>query len=146
MGKILIKDAFLVNEGSIEKGSVLIENERISKIIHGDCDASVLPHADQVIDARGKYLIPGAIDDHVHFCEPGLTHKADIASESRAAVAGGTTTFMDMPNTSPQTVTEEALEWKRQRASETSVAKYAFYIGGNNSIIEAIKRVGSAKV
>ncbi len=146
MGKILIKDAFLVNEGSIEKGSVLIENERISKIIYGDCDASVLPHADQVIDARGKYLIPGVIDDQVHFREPGLTHKADIASESRAAVAGGTTTFMDMPNTSPQTVTEEALDWKRQRASETSVANYAFYIGANNSNIEELKKIDPAKV
>jgi dihydroorotase len=86
----------------------------------------------EIIDASGLYLVPGAIDDQVHFREPGLTHKGEIASESRAAVAGGVTSFMEMPNTNPQTVTQELLEKKYRRAAEVSPANYSFYMGATN--------------
>ena len=137
----LIKNATVINEGERFTGSVFIENELISGIYKENIPADILSKADNVIDAEGKYLIPGVIDDQVHFREPGLTHKADIASESAAAVAGGTTTFMDMPNTNPQTVTLDALMWKRQRAAETSVANFAFYIGANNENIDVLKTI-----
>ena len=103
MNKILIKNARIVNEGRMFKGSVLIDGDKIAEVFE-----EVVPETAsnvQVIDAEGKLLLPGAIDDQVHFREPGLTHKGDIASESRAAVAGGVTSFMDMPNTKPQTTT-----------------------------------------
>lgn len=146
MKQILIANAFIVNEGRTYKGGVLIEGKRIKSVFEGAIPAEIASRAHITIDASGKYLIPGVIDDQVHFREPGLTHKADIASESRAAVAGGTTTFMDMPNTNPQTVTEEALDWKRERAAETSVANYAFYIGANNANIDELKRIDPVKV
>ncbi|MGL5326030.1 MAG: dihydroorotase, partial [Aeromonas sp.] len=117
MNKLLIKNATLVNEGRIYASDVLIEGERIARIAP-DIEA---PDA-LVIDAAGRHLIPGMIDDQVHFREPGLTHKGTIASESRAAVAGGTTSFMEMPNVNPQTTTLDALEAKYQIAANSSVA------------------------
>jgi dihydroorotase len=104
----LIRNAIIVNEGVEVTGSVLIEGERISEIFTEGVPAPVLENS-EIIDAEGLYLIPGVIDDQVHFREPGLTHKADIHTESRAAVAGGVTSFMEMPNTSPQTTTQKLL-------------------------------------
>ena len=131
MKKIFIHNARIVNEGRTYAGSVLIAGDKIAAVHEG---ASPIPDdADIVIDASGKYLLPGAIDDQVHFREPGLTYKGDIESESRAAVAGGVTSFMDMPNTKPQTTTIENLEWKFERAAEASRANYSFFIGGTNT-------------
>lgn len=131
MKKIFIHNARIVNEGRTYAGSVLIAGDKIAAVHEG---ASPIPDdADIVIDASGKYLLPGAIDDQVHFREPGLTYKGDIESESRAAVAGGVTSFMDMPNTKPQTTTIENLEWKFERAAEVSRANYSFFIGGTNT-------------
>lgn len=146
MSKILIKDATLVNEGRSERASVMTDGEYIRTIYRADLPEAALREADRVIDARGLLLLPGVIDDQVHFREPGLTHKADIASESRAAVAGGVTTFMDMPNTSPQTTTEAALDWKLQRAAETSVANYGFFIGATNDNVDEIRRISRSKI
>ncbi len=131
MKKIFIHNARIVNEGRTYAGSVLIAGDKIAAVHEG---ASPIPDdADIVIDASGKYLLPGVIDDQVHFREPGLTYKGDIESESRAAVAGGVTSFMDMPNTKPQTTTIENLEWKFERAAEVSRANYSFFIGGTNT-------------
>jgi dihydroorotase len=122
MQTILIRNATLVNEGKIYGADVLIKNGFIEKI---DTNAIAMP-ADIVIDASGKYLFPGVIDDQVHFREPGLTHKATIFTESRAAVAGGITTFMEMPNTVPSAVTIEKLEEKYAIAKKSSLANYSF--------------------
>ena len=126
MSTILIKNANIVNEGKIFPSDLFIKNGFIEKI--GNLDLS----ADQVIDAMGKYLFPGVIDDQVHFREPGLTHKANIATESKAALAGGTTSFMEMPNTVPNTLTQELLEEKYQIAAENSWVNYSFFMGGSN--------------
>lgn len=140
MKRVLIKDACVINEGSSFVGSVLIANGRIERIVRqGEEVAS--EGVDRIIDAAGLWLLPGVIDDQVHFREPGLTHKGDIASESRAAVAGGVTSFMDMPNTQPQTTTIADWEWKQQRGAEVSRANYAFFFGGTNDNINKIKRV-----
>ncbi|MDH6313714.1 dihydroorotase [Parabacteroides sp. PFB2-10] len=141
-----IKNARIVNEGRMFDGSVRIEGETIGEIVEGSLSAGREQEADRVIDAAGKWLLPGIIDDQVHFREPGLTHKGDIASESRAAVAGGVTTFMDMPNTKPQTTTIEALEWKLQRAAETSRANYSFFFGATNDNLEEIKRINKKRI
>jgi dihydroorotase len=143
MKTTFICNVYLVNEGRIGPGSVLIEGDKIAKVWHGEL---LLPHADVVIDGEGKWLLPGVIDDQVHFREPGLTHKGDMASESRAAVAGGVTTFMDMPNTQPQTTTLEQLEWKLQRAAETSAANYSFFFGGTNDNMEEIRKIDRNRV
>ena len=130
--KILIADALIINENRSFIGSVLIDGSLISSVREG-LETSPEQHPDiQRIDARGKWLLPGVIDDQVHFREPGLTRKGDFQSESRAAIAGGVTTFLDMPNTIPQTTTIEALAWKLQRAAEVSVANYSFFFGGTN--------------
>ena len=130
--KTLIKNALIINEGRSFNGSVLIDGEFISAVYEG-YDLPLGLHSDiTIVDASDKLLLPGVIDDQVHFREPGLTHKGDILSESHAAVAGGVTTFMDMPNTNPQTTTIEELEWKFQRAAEVSVANYSFFFGGTN--------------
>ena len=134
MNKILIKNAKIVNEGTIFEGDVLIENEIITEIAD---QISPKPGV-EIIDAEGNYLIPGAIDDQVHFREPGLTHKADIASESRAAVAGGVTSFIEQPNTVPNAVTQEILEEKYQIAAEKSYANYSFMMGATNDILEDV--------
>ena len=144
MGHILIKGANIVNEGKIFKGDVLIYNDIIDHIATDSYYA--FPSDTKVIDATGLYLIPGVIDTHVHFREPGLTHKADIYSESRAAAAGGVTSFMDMPNTNPQTITIEALEEKYRLAEEKSLINYSFYIGATNSNQAEIDKVDPTKV
>ncbi|MCC1483040.1 dihydroorotase [Winogradskyella immobilis] len=136
--KTLIKNAKIVNEGVIFEGDVLIENEIISAI---ETSISVKSADINVIDAEGKYLFPGMIDDQVHFREPGLTHKADIESESRAAVAGGITSFIEMPNTNPQTTTVEKLDEKFEIASKSSYANYSFMFGGTNDNLEEILKV-----
>ena len=135
---ILIKNAWIINEGEQYKASLLIEGERI-KTIYRNC-SDLDSHPDQVIDAEGLWLLPGAIDDQVHFREPGLTHKGDIHSESRAAVAGGITSYMDMPNTIPQTTTVEALNLKFDRAKEASLANYSFFIGATNENLDELKK------
>jgi dihydroorotase len=127
MKSILIKNAQLVNEGKTTTADVLVKDGRIAQIGQG-----IGAEADQTIDATGLHLIPGAIDDQVHFREPGLTHKANIETEARAAVAGGTTSFMEMPNTVPNAVTQELLEDKYRIAAETSLANYSFYMGATN--------------
>jgi len=133
--KTLITNALIINEGRSFKGSVLIDGCFIKDVYE---DENLPCTVDKVIDAEGRWLLPGAIDDQVHFREPGLTHKGDIASESRAAVAGGVTSFMDMPNTQPQTTTLEAWEWKFARAAETSAANYTFFFGATNNNIEVL--------
>jgi dihydroorotase len=139
----LIKNARIVNEGSVIEGDVLIEAGRIAKI-----DSSIGPKSANinVIDAEGKYLIPGIIDDQVHFREPGLTHKGDLHSESRAAVAGGITSFMEQPNTKPAATTVEELEKKYQRAAQVSLANYSFNMGASNDNLEELKKVGKRDV
>lgn len=140
MNRTLIKNALIINEGKRFKADVLIEGERIKKI------ASSLPVSEErEIDASGLLLLPGVIDDQVHFREPGLTHKGDIRSESRAAVAGGVTSFMDMPNTIPQTVTVEALNDKFDCAAQTSFANYTFFIGATNDNIDELKKKGAGR-
>ncbi|MBD0777074.1 dihydroorotase [Maribacter sp. ANRC-HE7] len=136
MGRVLIKNVNIVNENKVYESDVLLEDEIILRIAPSISDANA-----KVIDAAGKFLLPGLIDDQVHFREPGLTHKGDIASESRAAVAGGITSFMEQPNTNPQTTTIEKLEEKFARASETSFANYSFLFGGTNDNLEEIKRL-----
>jgi dihydroorotase len=136
-----IKNATLVNEGQTFVASVLVSDGKIAKIVReSQVPEPVEGPAWEVIDATGKYLIPGIIDEHVHFREPGLTHKADIYTESRAAVAGGVTSFMDMPNTVPQTTTQELLQQKFDLASEKSLANYSFYLGAtNDNLAEVVK-------
>lgn len=142
--RYLIKNASVVNEGEIFIADVLLAGGNISRICR---NGSVTDVTDaKVIDARGQYLIPGIIDEHVHFREPGLTHKADILTESRAAVAGGVTSFMDMPNTVPQTVTNELLEQKFSLASEKSLANYSFYIGAANENLSELLRTDISQV
>lgn len=126
------------------KGSVLINGDKIAEVFEGAVPATT--DNVKVIDAEGKFLLPGAIDDQVHFREPGLTHKGDIASESRAAVAGGITTFMDMPNTKPQTTTIADLQWKLQRGAETSAANYSFFFGGTNDNMDEIRKLDRSRV
>ncbi|MBX7125001.1 MAG: dihydroorotase [Cyclobacteriaceae bacterium] len=136
MNSILITNAKIVNEGLVTEGDVWVKGQRIEKIA-GQIPAD---HSMQVIDAQGQYLIPGAIDDQVHFREPGLTHKGNIHSESRAAVAGGVTSFMEMPNTSPPTFTQELLEAKYRIAAAHSPANYSFFIGASNdNLAEVLK-------
>ena len=129
MNRTLIKNATIINEGRTFTGSVLIEDDKIAAVYEGTIPAESGDAT--VIDATGKYLLPGAIDDQVHFREPGLTHKGDIASESRAAVAGGVTTFMDMPNTKPQTTTLADLEWKLVDRSCRSDTQATFPVSQN---------------
>jgi Dihydroorotase and related cyclic amidohydrolases len=138
--KTLIKNATIINEGSRFTGSVLVVNDIISAVYKGEIPADADVNNATVIDATGKWLIPGVIDDQVHFREPGLTQKGDLTTESRAAVAGGVTSFMDMPNTKPQTTTLEALNAKFDRAAEVSVANYSFYIGATNDNLDEVKK------
>ncbi|NNK09898.1 MAG: dihydroorotase [Flavobacteriaceae bacterium] len=136
MKKILIKNALLVNEGVTREADLLIDGERISKIASSITSGGAL-----TIDVKGSYLLPGIIDDQVHFREPGLTHKGSISTESRAAVAGGITTFMEQPNTNPQTTTLEQLEAKFQLGSQSSYANYSFLFGGTNDNLEELKKL-----
>ena len=131
MKRTWIKNARIVNEGKTFHGSIVIENDRIAEVI---ADGTLPLHpCDEEIDAGGCYLMPGVIDDHVHFRDPGLTHKADMHTETTAAAAGGVTSFMDMPNTTPQTTNLEALEAKFADAATKSVVNYSFYFGATNN-------------
>ncbi|MEC8956080.1 MAG: dihydroorotase, partial [Pseudomonadota bacterium] len=135
MSKIIIRNAKLINEGAINESDILIDGERIAKIASNiKVDNSVC-----AIDANGRYLIPGMIDDQVHCREPGLTHKADLATESSAAVAGGITSFMEMPNVDPQTTNKQALQDKYKLAENRCRTNYGFYMGATNTNIEDIK-------
>ncbi|MDC0874249.1 dihydroorotase [Flavobacteriaceae bacterium] len=140
--KLKIVNAKLVNEGRIFEGEILIVNDRIQKI--GSQVDVEGPH--EVFDANGNYVIPGLIDDQVHFREPGLTHKATIATESKAAIAGGITSFLEMPNTNPQTTTREEWEAKNAQAAATSFANYAFMFGGTNDNLEEILALDTKRV
>jgi len=143
MNRILIKNAKIVNEGSIFEGDVLIENDLIVEV----ADSISLKSSDcKVIDAEGSYLIPGAIDDQVHFREPGLTQKGDIESESRAAVAGGITSFIEQPNTVPNAVTQEILEEKYQIAEVKSFANYSFMMGATNDNLDEVLKTNPKNV
>ncbi|MCF8285006.1 MAG: dihydroorotase [Sphingobacteriales bacterium] len=139
--KYLIKLATVINEGSSEILDVLIENERIAKIAKDISDDSA-----EVINAEGLWLIPGAIDDQVHFREPGLTHKGEIYTEAKAAVAGGITSYMEMPNTVPNVFTQALLEDKYQRAAEVSLANYTFFMGTSNDNLEEVLRTNTRNV
>ena len=154
-----IKHATLVNEGQTFMASVFVSDGKIAKIVRegedgpstpstgsGTEGSGTLDPSAQIIDAKGKYLIPGIIDEHVHFREPGLTHKADIYTESRAAVAGGVTSFMDMPNTNPQTTTQELLQQKFDLAAEKSLANYSFYLGATNDNLSEVVKTDPKKV
>ena len=141
MSAILIKGAYVVNEGESKPLDVLVRDDRIVKI------AESIPHTtEELVEAKGLYLLPGMIDDQVHFREPGLTHKANIATESRAAVAGGITSFIEMPNTVPQATTIELLEEKFAVAAKDSLANYSFLFGGTNDNLDEIKKVDKNKV
>lgn len=142
MSKLLISNARLVNEGKIREADILILGDRIDRI-----DSSIsVPDGAEIIDAAGKYLMPGMIDDQVHFREPGMTHKGDLATESAAAAAGGITSFMDMPNVNPQTTTRTALADKYGIAEGRCTVNYGFYFGATNGNVEEVKalRVGEA--
>lgn len=143
MNTVLIKNAKIVNEGRIFEGDVLIEGEFIKEI------GQSISHKSsncKIIDAEGNYLIPGAIDDQVHFREPGLTHKGTIASESRAAIAGGITSFIEQPNTVPNAITQELLEQKYQIAYQSSYANYSFMMGGTNDNLEEVLKTNPKNV
>lgn len=139
--RYLIKDAFVVNEGSVQRKTVLVENGRIAKI----ADEIPLTEGVIVINAQGKHLLPGVIDTHVHFRDPGLTHKADFHTESCAAVAGGVTSVIDMPNTKPQTTTEALLDDKIAMASAKSLCNFGFMVGATNDNIDTLNSIDTAK-
>src|SRR5690349_11633494 len=141
MQKYLVRNISVVNEGKIIQVDVFIKNGRIERIapqIHSSENAVE-------INGEGKYLLPGAIDDQVHFREPGLTHKASIYTEAKAAVAGGVTSFMEMPNTLPPVFTQELLEDKYSIAAATSLANYSFYMGTSNDNIEEVLKTNAKK-
>ena len=144
MSSILIKNATIVNEGKIFRNDLLIKDELISAI--GRSENWKIPGGTVIIEAEGLLLLPGVIDDQVHFREPGLTHKGNIFSESRAAVAGGVTSFMDMPNTNPQTVTIEALNDKYRLGAENSLINYSFLIGATNDNLDEIMKADPLSV
>ena len=142
--KLLIQHGTIVNENNIFDGSIIVEDSKITKIVEGN----TIPNAsfDEVIDASGCFVLPGLIDDHVHFREPGLTEKADIDSESRAAAAGGITTYFDMPNTNPQTTTLEALEEKFKLAAQKSHVNYSFFFGATNNNADLFPQLDSHRI
>lgn len=143
MSTVLIRNAKIVNEGAIFEGDILIENEFIKEIAE-----KISPKSSDcvIIDAEGSYVMPGAIDDQVHFREPGLTHKGNIETESRAAVAGGITSFIEQPNTVPNAVTQELLEDKYQIAAKTSYANYSFMMGGTNDNLDEVLKTNPRNV
>ena len=142
MSTTLIKNATVVNEGRMQQASVLIDGDIISDIF----TSAPLPEADNVVDAQGRWLMPGAIDDHVHFRDPGLTHKADFTTESRAAAAGGVTTIFDMPNCIPQTTTLEAIEDKFKGASDCCLVNHSFYLGATHDNLQEIERIDPSRI
>ena len=139
---LLIRNATIINEGASNRGSVLIKNDRIDTIFTGIVPSDISNKA-QIIEADHLYLMPGVIDDQVHFREPGLAHKGSIQSESRAAIAGGVTSYMEMPNTNPQTITLDAWKRKNEYAQDKSYANYAFYLGATNNNLAELKRADS---
>ena len=141
MYDLILKNCNIVNEDSIYESDIAIKNDRI-ELISTDIQAE----AKEVIDINGRYVMPGLIDDQVHFREPGLTHKATINSESKAAVAGGITSYIEMPNTIPQTTTLKALEEKFELAKNNSYANYSFMFGGTNENIEEIKKLDKKRL
>ncbi len=141
MKSILLKNAQVVNRGAVREADLLIENGRIAKI-----QPTISGSADIEIDVVGRYIFPGIIDDQVHFREPGLTHKATIATESRAGVAGGVTSFMEMPNVVPPAVTQELLEDKYQIGAKTSLANYSFFMGATNDNLEEVLKTNAQRV
>lgn len=141
MSSILIKNAHIVNEGKITVGDILIKDKIIDKI-----GQNISFENATIIDATGKYIFPGLIDDQVHFREPGLTHKANIGTESAAAAAGGITSFMEMPNTVPNTLTQELLEEKYQIAAQTSAVNYSFFMGASNDNIKEVLKTNPKNV
>jgi len=143
---LLIHNALIVNEGKSFLGSVLIHNGLIRQVYEGSPQENHYPTDTELLDAGGKLLIPGVIDDQVHFREPGLTHKADLESESRAAVAGGITSFMEMPNTIPPALTRELLEEKFEIAAKKSLANYSFYMGTSNDNIDEVLKTNPENV
>lgn len=144
MKRTLIHHAIIVNEGKKFAGSVVIEGEQIAEVIAGD--ARPAQACDEEIDAKGCYLIPGVIDDHVHFRDPGLTHKADMSTETAAAAAGGVTSFMDMPNCNPQTTTLEALNAKFADAAHKCIVNYSFYFGATNNNADQLAQLDKTHV
>ncbi|HNM33215.1 MAG TPA: dihydroorotase, partial [Chitinophagales bacterium] len=138
--KYLLKNGFTVNEGKIAQNDILIENNRIQKI-----DTSITDANATIIDVAGKYIFPGIIDDQVHFREPGLTHKATIYSESKAAIAGGVTSFMEQPNTKPAALTQDLLAKKYEIAAATSLANYTFFMGTSNDNYEEVMKTNEKK-
>lgn len=138
---ILIHNTTIINEGKSYSGSVLIDGKIIKKIYKDENIPEAILNQSQIINAKGLWLLPGVIDDQVHFREPGLTHKGDIATESRAAIAGGVTSFMDMPNTKPQTTSLEELEEKFELGAQKSYANYSFYMGATNDNMSELKKV-----
>lgn len=141
MSTILIKNAHIVNRGKIFNSDILVKDGRIEKI-----DSTINQSADREIDATGKYVLPGVIDDQVHFREPGLTHKSDLYTEPRAAVAGGVTSFMEMPNTKPPAVTQKLLQDKYDIAAQKSLANYSFFMGASNDNLEEVLKTDSENV
>ena len=139
----LLQNALIINEGRSYTASLLIKDSLIAAIYEGEHSypEALEREVDEVMDCSGLWLLPGCIDDQVHFREPGLTHKATIESESRAALAGGTTSFMEMPNTNPTTTTLEAWQWKMERAAESSWANYSFFFGGSNDNADELRRI-----
>lgn len=142
--RILIEGGRIVNEGQSYVGSLLIDDEQITNVFKGKTHPAV--SVDQTIDAAGCYVLPGVIDEHVHFREPGLTQKATIESESRAAAAGGVTSYFDMPNTVPQTTTLEALDEKQRIAAESSHVNYAFFFGATNDNVALFNRLDPHRI
>ena len=143
---ILIKDALLINENTEYIASVLINNDKIEKIYTDELIPEALLKDCEVIDAKGMMLLPGVIDDQVHFRDPGLTYKGDLTTESRAAIAGGVTSFMDMPNTKPQTTTIEELDKKYEHAESCAYANYSFYLGATNDNIAELRKINPKEV
>ncbi|MDY6800208.1 MAG: dihydroorotase [Bacteroidota bacterium] len=141
---LLIKNIIIVNEGTQQPGSLLVDHGKIAKILSPKEENTIT--VKQVIDGKGKYLFPGIIDDHVHFREPGLTTKADIYTESKAAIAGGVTSYMEMPNTIPQTINQQLLADKFDLAAQRSLANFSFYIGATNDNLSEIKKINPTEV
>ena len=139
MKRLLLANGTLVNEGRTAESDILIAGERIERIGSGKTPAGT-----DVVDLAGRHVLPGIIDDQVHFREPGLTHKADIASESRAAIAGGVTSYLDMPNNSPPCVDRAGLERKRALAAGRSFANFGFYLGATNTNIDELRAATTA--
>lgn len=139
MNYILLQNATIVNQNDEFTGSILIQKNKIAEVYHGEVPENILQGNIRIIDCTGKHIIPGVIDDQVHFREPGLTHKGSIATESKAAIAGGVTSYMEMPNVNPQTTTIQNLEQKLEIASNSSFANYSFYLGATNDNIDQLR-------